>query len=418
MDRRLFLMSILATAGAAAPDAPPQPGSQPPADLPGLGPPTDDPKFDAWKQDFIRRALAAEWPAELIDRELKDLRPEPRVLVQDVGQPEFSKPFGDYIKTAVSDARIEAGRRYRDELAFLPALETRFGVPKEILLGIWAMESNYGAIQGDFDVIQATATLAANGRRRDWAEAQLFAALRILATMPITREQLKGSWAGAMGQTQFIPETYLSTAIDADGDGKRDIWGSSQDALASAANLLVKEGWRRGIGWHREVILPARFDYALAEGPRHPFAYWSGLGVRTADRQPFADAHAAAEAGLILPQGWQGPAFLVLPNHFVIRRYNNSTAYALAVGLLADRFAGGGPLTVDWPPEGNLSIADRTGAQQALAKLGFNPGTADGVIGTNTRASLRQWQKARNLPADGHLTPELAARLIAEAAAH
>jgi membrane-bound lytic murein transglycosylase B len=418
MDRRLFLMSILATAGAAAPDPPTPLGTQPAADLPGLGPPTEDPKFDAWKQDFIRRALAAEWPADLIERELKDVRPEPRVLIQDVGQPEFSKPFGDYIRTAVSETRIETGRRYREELTWLPALETRFGVPKEILIAIWAMETNFGAIQGDFDVVQATATLAANGRRRDWAEAQLFAALRILATMPITRAQLKGSWAGAMGQTQFIPETYLATAIDADGDGKRDIWGSSQDALASAANLLRKEGWRPGIGWHREVILPTGFDYGLAEGPRRPFSYWTGLGVRTADRQPMAEADAAAESGLILPQGWQGPAFLVLPNHFVIRRYNNSTAYALAVGLLADRYAGAGPLTVDWPPEGGLSIADRTGAQLALARLGFNPGAADGVIGTNTRASLRQWQKARGIPADGHLTPELAQRLIAEAQPH
>jgi membrane-bound lytic murein transglycosylase B len=416
MDRRAFLMSILATAGAAAPD-PPQLGPQSPADLPGVGAPTEDPAFDAWKQDFIRRALAAEWPAELLERELKDVHPEPRVLVQDVGQPEFSKPFGDYIKTAVSETRIETGKRYRDELDWLPALETRFGVPREILIAVWAMETNFGAIQGDFDVVQATATLAANGRRRDWAEAQLFAALRILATMPIPRAQLKGSWAGAMGQTQFIPETYLATAIDADGDGKRDIWGSSQDALASAANLLAKEGWRRGIGWHREVMLPAGFDYSLAEGPRRPFAYWSGLGVRTADRQAMAETDADSEAGLILPQGWQGPAFLVLPNHFVIRRYNNSTAYALAVGLLADRFGGAGPLTVDWPAEGGLSVADRVGAQTALAKLGFNPGAADGVIGTNTRAQLRLWQKARGIPADGHLTPELAQRLIAEAAA-
>jgi lytic murein transglycosylase len=265
-------------------------------------------------------------------------------------------------------------------------------------------------------VVQAVATLAANGRRRDWAESQLFAALKILATTPIPRAQLKGSWAGAMGQTQFIPETYLATAIDADGDGKRDIWGSSQDALASAANLMAKEGWKAGQPWHREVVLPASFDFGLAEGPRQPYPAWSALGARTADGAALSEADAALPAGLIVPQGWQGPAFLVFANHFVIRRYNNSTAYALAVGLLADRIGGAGPVVTPWPPEGGLSIADRKGAQEALARLGYSPGAADGVIGTNTRAQLRLWQKARQLPADGHLTPELAQRLIAEAA--
>lgn len=413
MLRRTFLTTALAAAATAAPDppeTPPGPGG--PAGAQPAG--SDEAYFETWKADFIRRALAREWPAEVLQRELGALTPNPKVLVQDVGQPEFSKPFGDYIKTAVSAERIEAGRDYRATLAWLPELETRYGVPRDILIGVWAMESAFGAIQGDYDVVQAVATLAANGRRRDWAEAQLFAALRILATMPIPREQLKGSWAGAMGQTQFIPETYLSTAVDADGDGKRDIWSSSQDALGSAANLLRKEGWKAGQGWHREVTLPAGFDYGLAEGPRQAFAAWNALGVKTADGQPFVAADAPLEAGLIIPQGWKGPAFLVFPNHFVIRRYNNSTAYALAVGLLADRVGGAGALVADWPAEGPLARADRIGAQEALAKAGFNPGAADGVIGTNTRAQLRLWQKARGFPADGHLTPELAQQLMAE----
>lgn len=415
MDRRAFLTTALAAAATAAPDAPPVPGTTP-APLPGQGAPTGDETFDAWKADFLRKALARGLPSDLLAREFTTLQPEPKVLVQDVGQPEFSKPFGDYIKATVSDERVDQGRDYRQTLQWLPQIETRYGVPKEILIGVWAMESAFGAIQGDFDIVQATATLAANGRRRDWAEAQLFAALRILATMPIPREQLKGSWAGAMGQTQFIPETYISTAVDADGDGKRDIWTSSEDALASAANLLRKEGWKAGQGWHREVVLPEGFDYALAEGPRQPFAAWSGLGVRTADGKPMAATDIGQDAGLIIPQGWRGPAFLVLPNHFVIRRYNNSTAYALAVGLLADRIGGAGPLITPWPYEGPLSLTDRTGAQTSLARLGFNPGAADGVIGTNTRAQLRLWQKARALPADGHLTSEIAQQLVEEAA--
>lgn len=412
MDRRIFLTSGLAAAATAAPEGPIAPG----APLLSAPTPGEDTGFEAWKTDFIKRALAKEAPAELLLRELKDLRPEPRVLIQDVGQPELAKPFGDYIKATVTAERVETGRDYRGQLGGLAAIEARYGVPRDILIGVWAMESAFGAVQGDFDVIQALATLAANGRRRDWAETNLLAALRILATMPIPREKLKGSWAGAMGQTQFIPETYLTTAVDADGDGKRDIWGSAQDALASAANLLLKEGWKSAHPWHREVILPDGFDYGLAEGPRPGFAAWGALGVKPADRQSLTDSDAALDAGLIIPQGWKGPAFLVFPNHFVIRRYNNSTAYALAVGLLADRIGGGGTLVAAWPEEGPLSLADRKGAQEAMARLGFNPGAPDGVIGTNTRAQLRLWQRARALPADGHLTPELAQQLIGEAA--
>jgi lytic murein transglycosylase len=413
MDRRIFLTAGFAAAATAAPDAPVAPPAAPPPATALTG----DDGFEAWKAAFIAKARAREVPVELLDRELKDLRPEPRVLTFDQGQPELSKPFGDYIRATVSDERIDMGRDYRAHIDWWPLLETRFGVPRDILIGVWAMESAFGTIQGDFDVIQAVATLAANGRRRDWAEAQLFAALRILATMPIPREKLKGSWAGAMGQTQFIPETYLTTAIDADGDGARDIWGSSEDALASAANLLRKEGWAAGQPWHREVILPTGFDYGLAEGPRQPWSAWSTLGVKTADKAPMAETDAPLAAGLIIPQGWKGPAFLVFANHFVIRRYNNSTAYALAVGLLADRVGGAGPGVQAWPEEGPLTLADRRGAQEAMAKHGFNPGAADGVIGTNSRAQLRLWQKSRALPADGHLTPELARQLIDQASA-
>lgn len=416
MDRRVFLISALAA--AATPDSPqiltPQPAPDP--ELPGLGEASGDPDFDAWKAAFIKRAMTAGWSAELLDRELKDLKPEPRVVALDSRQPEFSKPVGDYIRGVVSDDRVEKGRAYLQDLAWLPAIEAQYGVPREILLGVWAMESAFGAVQGDFDVVQAVATLAAAGRRRGWAEAQLFAALRILSTTPIGRDRLKGSWAGAMGQTQFIPETYLTTAVDADGDGAKDIWGSSQDALASAANLLAKAGWARGQGWHREVVLPKDFDFSLAEGPRQPWAAWSALGMTTADGLPFRDADVAAPAGLILPAGAYGPALLALPNHFVIRKYNNSTSYALGVGLLADRFAGGVGLLAAWPYETGLSLADRTGAQEALAKLGYDPGAPDGIIGTNTRAALRAWQKSKGLPADGYLSADMVQRLRAETA--
>jgi hypothetical protein len=218
-----------------------------------------------------------------------------------------------------------------------------------------------------------------------------------------------------MGQTQMIPEAFLTTAVDGDGDGKRDIWNSAADALASAANLMNHDGWRRGETWAREVILPAGFDYGLAEGPMHTPGDWAALGARRADGLPFGEPDKNTPCQMILPAGAAGPAFLVFPNHMVIRRYNNSTAYALSVGLLADRISGMGPLATAWPIEPPLSTDDRVGAQRALAALGHDPGAADGVIGVNTRQALRAWQKAKGLPADGHLTQALSQQLQAEA---
>jgi membrane-bound lytic murein transglycosylase B len=284
-------------------------------------------------------------------------------------------------------------------------------VPREILIAIWARESAYGAIQGDFDVIRSMASLAAQGRRRDWAEGELIAALRIIATGQATREQLKGSWAGAMGQTQFIPSTYLSTAVDGDGDGRRDIWNSPADALASAANLLAKGGWHRGESWAREVTVPADFDFSLTEGPKLTPEAWGALGVLRADGLPWTDNDRTVETQLIAPAGASGPLFLLFPNHFVIRRYNNSVAYALAVGLLADRIAGAGPLVTPWPAETPLSLADRMTAQRALAALGFSPGTPDGIVGVGTRTALRTFQKAHGLTPDGYLSPVMVQQL-------
>jgi len=310
---------------------------------------------------------------------------------------------------------VTVGRAKRQDLAFLPGIESRYGVPRDILLAVWAMESAFGKIQGNFDVVRSMASLAADGRRRNWAEGELIAALKIIASGEDTRAQLKGSWAGAMGQTQFLPSNYLSTAVDWDGDGRRDIWGSDADSLASAANLLAKGGWKRGAGWAQEVILPAGFDYSLAEGPREVPSWWEAKGVKRADGLPWTAADAASPAGLILPAGAKGPAFLALPNHFAIRTYNNSTSYALGIGLLADQFGGGGPLVAAWPVEAPLSLADRMAAQIALGRLGFDPGPADGVVGAGTRKALRAWQQSRQLPADGYLSSDMVARLKAQA---
>lgn len=376
-----------------------------------------DAAFDAWLDDFYRRALAAGLPKQVLDRELSGLTPDPAVIRLDRNQPEFSRPISAYVRGAVSDARISAGRQHRTNLTWLNDLEARFGVPAEILIAIWAMETSFGAVLGDFDVIRTDASLAADGRRRELFETNLMAALRMIASGEATRAQLKGSPAGAMGQTQFAPDTFLAHAIDGDGDGKRDLWGSTQDALASAANYLAKSGWKRGESWQREVSLPAGFDYSVVEGPRLPPQVWETSGVVRADGRGWSEADAASQAQLITPSGAAGPAFLIFPNHFTIRVYNNSTAYALGVGLLASRIGGEAPLVRPWPEEQGLSNTERVGAQEALVRLGYDPGAIDGVIGPATRRAVRAWQVDRRMLADGYLSAELARRLIAEAAA-
>jgi membrane-bound lytic murein transglycosylase B len=420
MDRRSFLSMFLASCAAPAGDTASQP-------QPGLGPgtsvtipapapltPSGSAAFDAWLTSFYPKAAAAGVPQAVLDRELKGLTPNDRVSALDSRQPEFSRPVGAYVQGAISDDRIAIGRSRRSSLAFLPGVETRYGVPREIIIGIWAMESGFGAIQGDFDVVRSMATLAADGRRRGFAEDQLVAVLKIIASGEFPRARLIGSWAGAMGQTQFIPTTFLTTAVDGDGDGRRDIWGSSADALASAANLLSGAGWRRGESWAVEVTAAPGFDFGMTEGPRETPAWWADKGLKRADGRTWSEADAAAPAELAAPSGAGGPLFLLFPNHFAIRKYNNSIAYALAVGLLADRFAGAGPLVRPWPPETPLSITDRIDAQRALAKAGFDLGEPDGVVGLRTRAALRAWQRARGVIADGYLSPEMVRRLRAE----
>jgi len=406
MDRRLFLALALAglsPAGAAFAQSGPTP-----ADLLGV---TGEAYFIDWLNGFYQRALAAGVPRALLDEQLSGLSSDPRITALDAQQPEFARPVSAYIESAVNQKRIEIGREKGGSIPQFAAIEQTYGVPRDILIGVWAMESNFGALQGDFDIIRCLATLAAAGRRRAWAEGELLAALKIIGDGDEPRSKLRGSWAGAMGQTQFLPSTYLSTAVDGDGDGRRDIWGSPVDALASAANLLVKGGWRRGEGWAFEVILPAGFDYGLSENAREVPSWWRGKGVRKADGTAWSAGDGATDATLLLPSGASGPAFLALPNHFAIRTYNNSIAYALAVGLLADRLAGAGPLHAPWPRETPLSLTDRLDAQTALTKLGFNPGPPDGAIGLMTRQALRAWQKSKGLPADGYLSSDIVERL-------
>lgn len=368
----------------------------------------DEASFQQWKQSFLERHGGARRAA--YQRELQGLTPNPSVIRLDRNQPEFSRPAGVYVTNAISAARVAEARRRSDRVPW--SVVQRFGVPSEILLGIWAQESAFGQVQGDFDVIRSLATLAFDGRRRDWAEEQLKNALNIVVDGKRDRAGLKGSWAGAMGQTQFMPDNYLRLAVDQDGDGKVDIWGSDADALASAANLLAQAGWKRGQGWAYEVVLPSGFDYSLAEDGRHPWSFWSQRGVTLANGASLNAAEAGEGATILLPQGANGPAFLALPNHYVIRRYNNSVSYALAIGLIADGVQGKPGLTKPWPDDGPMTRDQRVGAQAALTRLGYDTQGVDGVIGANTRAALRQWQIANGRTADGYLTAALADELI------
>ena len=409
MLRRAFLATVLSLA------AQPEPAGRGATPAQSSGPGAD---FALWLPGFRERALERGFRPATVDAALAGLTPDPRVLALDSRQPEFTKPVSDYITSIIGPARVTQGRARTEGVAPALPAAARQGVPIELLAGIWGVESGYGALQGDFDVVRSLATQAAGGRRAAWAEGQLLSALRILERGEADRARLKGSWAGAMGQTQFTPEDFLNFAVDGDGDGRRDIWGSAPDALASSANFLKrKAAWRAGQSWAREVRVPSdgSFDYARVEVQALTPSEWGRLGVIPADGAPFRPGDREATAVLLLPMGWRGPGFLAFPNHFAIRAYNNSVSYALAVGLLADRIGGAGPLVQAWPAESPLGLADRMGAQRALRALGFDPGEPDGALGTATRKAARAWQSARGLPADGYLSAELIRRLRGEA---
>ncbi|HEV2365093.1 MAG TPA: lytic murein transglycosylase [Caulobacteraceae bacterium] len=407
MDRRRF---VLVAAAAVAPAASwaqalgPNPAGPSPAGLLGA---SGDPNFLAWLNDFYARSRARGFSVAVLDQALSGIAPDPRVAAKDAGQPEFAQPVSSYIRTQVTAARIAAGRSALAAMPQLIGVKARYGVPTEILVGIWAMESDFGRLQGDYDVIRSLATLAAAGRRRAWAESELWAAMQALEEGKVSRARLVGSWAGAMGQTQLLPSAFLADAVSASGTGAPDIWRSAPDALASAARLLAKAGWARGESWGRRVTAPYGFDFATVEGPAKPWPWWRQRGLRLADGLEWRSGDEDGGAVLIAPSGATGPLFLVLPNHFVIRAYNDSLAYALAVGLLADGFVGGQPLAIRWPFETPLSLTERMDAQSALLRLGFDPGPIDGLFGVRARAALRAWQKSRGLVADGYLTPRL-----------
>jgi len=358
--------------------------------------------FARWVERFRASAGAAGIGEATLRAAFDDIQYLPQVVERDRAQPEFTRTVWDYLDRAVTPRRITQGQEMlRQFRAEIDAAAARHGVPAGILVAIWGMESNYGGNYGDIPTVDALATLGFDGRREDWARGQLLAALKILQSGDIERARMVGSWAGAMGQTQFLPSSFLAYAVDGDGDGRRDIWGSVADVMGSTANFLARSGWQAGQPWGAEVMLPAGFDPGRADGAlRQSAASWAAEGVRPLGR---AALPAFDEAALLMPAGARGPAFLVGPNFRAILRYNNSTSYALAVGLLAQRLAGGPGVLAPWPRELQaLTRAQLIELQTALNQRGFDSGAPDGVMGPATRDAIRRYQRSIGLPADGY----------------
>lgn len=367
--------------------------------------------FEEWRTLLRSDAIAAGIKADLFDRTFAGLTLDPNVTRADNSQPEFTRPVWEYIDGAVSVSRVAQGRLLKAQhRPTLKAVRKAYAVDHEVLIAIWGMESNYGSNIGNHNVIRSLATLAFDGRRQVFWRTQLLAALQILQNGDAPAQGLIGSWAGAMGQTQFMPTTFNEHAVDFDGDGRRDLWRSTPDALASAAHYLQASGWENGEPWGFEVNLPQGFDFALADPDiRRSVAQWRILGVTPA-RTVEANEHSLAT--LFLPAGHRGPAFLLLNNFRSILKYNNSTAYALAIGLLSDALDGNPGVQAPWPRDDRqLGRSERIELQELLTRLGFEPGPADGIIGANTRKAVRAFQQRQGLPADGYPSYELLQKL-------
>ncbi|MGH6923909.1 MAG: lytic murein transglycosylase [Propylenella sp.] len=366
-----------------------------------------DAGFDRWVRDFWPAASAEGVSRAVYEAAFRELTPDPEVLEKARHQPEFVTPLWEYVAARVSEKRIVDGREMLTRHGgLLDAIERAHGVDRHIVVAIWGMESSYGQVLDNpkivKNVIRSLATLAyADPRRGRFGRQQLIAALKILQNGDVSPERMTGSWAGAMGHTQFIPTTYEAYAIDFDGDGRRNVWTSEADALGSAANYLRVSGWVPGKTWGYEVVLPGGFDYRFAEdGESRSLAEWARLGVARAQGAAFPRPDDKAE--LIAPAGARGPAFLMLRNHFVIKRYNNSTAYSLAVGHLADRLRGGGGLLQAWPAgERPLTSQESAELQHYLAKAGYYDGAIDGKLGPRSREAIRAYQAGVGMAPDG-----------------
>ncbi|HVG49863.1 MAG TPA: lytic murein transglycosylase [Rubellimicrobium sp.] len=363
-----------------------------------------DPGYDAWVAAFLPRAAASGIPESTLSQAFADAGFIPEVIARDRNQAEFSRTLQDYLLTAVSDSRVENGqaalRTHGDQLA---RIEAAYGVDREVVSAVWGMESSYGTRKGDVPVVSALSTLAYEGRRAQFFESQLMAALRILAAGDTTPQAMKGSWAGAMGHTQFIPTSFEAYAVDFTGDGRRDIWGDDpSDSLASTAAYLAGHGWRRGEPWGIQVIAPEGLSGTRSAGD------WAAAGVRDVNGNPPPD-HGPAH--LIRPAGAGGPAFLTYRNFDVIKRYNNADTYAIGVGHLSDRLRGRPPLQGIFSNERPLTLPERVELQERLTSLGFDSGGTDGSVGARTIQAIRDFQASRGFPPTGFAAPSVLAAL-------
>lgn len=365
-----------------------------------------------WISDFRPKALAAGISEQIFDRAMADVSYTAKVVERDRNQSEFTKTIWDYLGTAVSEDRVRNGKSaLHSQREALEEIEARYGLPASILTAIWGLESAYGTFRGNDPVLSAMASLAYDARRAAFFEAQLIAALRIVQTGDTSSQNLTGSWAGAMGHTQFMPGSFIEHAVDWTGDGKRDIWGDDpRDALASSAAYLDANGWVTGHSWGVEVRIPQGFDYLMTtrEVLKTP-SEWAAIGVLDMQGVPVPD-HGVAS--ILLPAGADGVAFMVFKNFEVLESYNTADAYVIAVGHLADRIMGAGPLVGDWPRQDRaLSFDERIELQERLTAQGFDTKMIDAKIGPLTINAVREWQVAQGLPPDGYASLRFLERL-------
>ncbi len=386
-----------------------RPGAKP---LQQATPVAENARFERWIRAFRGRAQAQGISAGTLDRAFRGISYDPDVIRRDRNQSEFTKTIWEYLDSAASDTRVSNGKKaLRQNRRKLEAIEARYGVDKEVVVAVWGLESAYGSYRGDKDVIQSLATLAFDGRRGKFFESQLIAALKILQSGDVAPRNMTGSWAGAMGHTQFIPTSYLAYAVDFTGDGKRDIWSEDpSDALASTAAYLKRFGWVQGQPWGVEVRLPRGFDYTLANRKiRKMPGDWAALGVVGTNGRAVPNYGAAS---ILLPAGGQGAAFMIFKNFGVIERYNTADAYVIGVGHLSDRIKGGAKIQADWPRgDRALTFAERKELQRRLTSAGFDTQGIDGKIGPLTIDAVRRYQRNAGLAPDGYPSLSLLKRL-------
>lgn len=372
-------------------------------------------QFSTWKQDFMARALAKGYDSELLRTTVGQAKINAKAIKSNNSQPEFTRAIWVYIDGVMSDSRLNNGRaKLAKHEQLFTDLETRYGVDRHILTSIWGLESAYGTIMGRDDMIDSLATLAVLGGRKKFGEQQLFGILDILSSGEVRQDQLFGSWAGAMGMTQFIPTTFRDYAVDYDNNGNKDLWYDAGDALASTAYYLKRFGWRPTEPVTTEVILPKGFNYNLSNGSKRTISGWAGMGVRSVSGQNWSNDALFLEAKLLLPAGAEGPVFLTFKNFDVIKKYNNSTSYALGINVLADHLHGKQTIIRDWPrADKPLSLTDKKKLQTALSRQGYGTGGIDGMIGPSSRRAIRAWQYANGVPADGYVSKEMLTKIIA-----